>query len=83
MAFSFVSAGCRELYEIEPEAAGQDINVIVDMIHPEDRDDFLNSLTLSAESLQPWRWEGRIVTPRENLNGCKELPSQNCKHRGR
>ncbi|HSF74908.1 MAG TPA: PAS domain S-box protein, partial [Microcoleus sp.] len=67
MTFSFVSAGCRELYEIEPEAAGQDINVIVDMIHPEDRDDFLNSLTLSAESLQPWRWEGRIVTPSGKL----------------
>ena len=62
-----MSAGCRELYEIEPEAAGQDINVIVDMIHPEDRDDFLNSLTLSAESLQPWRWEGRIVTPSGKL----------------
>jgi PAS domain S-box-containing protein len=67
MAFSFVSAGCRELYEIEPEAAGQDINVIVDRIHPEDRNDFLNSLTLSAESLQPWRWEGRIVTPSGKL----------------
>ncbi|MBE9184744.1 PAS domain S-box protein [Microcoleus sp. LEGE 07076] len=62
MAFSFVSAGCRELYEIEPEAAQQEINVIVDMIHPEDRDDFVNSVRLSAESLQPWRWEGRIVT---------------------
>ncbi|MEG3879664.1 PAS domain S-box protein, partial [Microcoleus sp. herbarium7] len=63
MAFSFVSAGCRELYEIEPEAAQQDINVIVNMIHPEDRDDFLNSVRLSAENLQPWRWEGRIVAP--------------------
>ncbi|MBD1829377.1 PAS domain S-box protein [Microcoleus vaginatus GB1-A2] len=67
MAFSFVSAGCRELYEIEPEAAQQDINVIVNMIHPEDRDDFLNSVTLSAENLQPWRWEGRIVTPSGKL----------------
>ncbi|MEG4515197.1 MULTISPECIES: PAS domain S-box protein [unclassified Microcoleus] len=67
MAFSFVSAGCRELYEIEPEAAQQDFNVIVDMIHPEDRDDFLNSVMLSAENLQPWRWEGRIVTPSGKL----------------
>ncbi|MEG4209235.1 PAS domain S-box protein [Microcoleus sp. S13_B4] len=67
MAFSFVSAGCRELYEIEPEAAQQDFNVIVEMIHPEDRDDFLNSVTLSAENLQPWRWEGRIVTPSGKL----------------
>ena len=67
MAFSFVSAGCRELYEIEPEAAQQNFNVIVDMIHPEDRDDFLNSVTLSAENLQPWRWEGRIVTPSGKL----------------
>ncbi|MEG5023884.1 PAS domain S-box protein [Microcoleus sp. AT8-B5] len=67
MAFSFVSAGCRELYEIEPEAAQQDFNVIVDMIHSEDRNDFLNSVTLSAENLQPWRWEGRIVTPSGKL----------------
>ncbi|MEG4323883.1 PAS domain S-box protein [Microcoleus sp. herbarium5] len=67
MAFSFVSAGCRELYEIEPEAAQQNFNVIVDMIHSEDRDDFLNSVTLSAENLQPWRWEGRIVTPSGKL----------------
>ncbi|MEG5029542.1 PAS domain S-box protein [Microcoleus sp. AT8-B1] len=67
MAFSFVSAGCRELYEIEPEAAQQNFNVIVDMIHSEDRNDFLNSVTLSAENLQPWRWEGRIVTPSGKL----------------
>ncbi|MEG5032796.1 PAS domain S-box protein [Microcoleus sp. AT3-D2] len=67
MAFSFVSAGCRELYEIEPEAAQQNFNVIIDMIHSEDRDDFLNSVTLSAENLQPWRWEGRIVTPSGKL----------------
>lgn len=62
MAFSFLSAGCRELYEIEPLAAQQDINVIVDLIHPEDRNEFVNSVILSAESLQPWRWEGRIIT---------------------
>ncbi len=67
MGFSFVSAGCRELYEIEPEAAQQDINVIVNMIHLADRDDFLNSVRLSAENLQPWRWEGRIVTPSQKL----------------
>ncbi|MFM9266313.1 PAS domain S-box protein [Tychonema sp. BBK16] len=67
MAFSFLSAGCRELYEIEPLAAQQDINIIVDLIHPEDRDEFVNSAMLSAESLQPWRWEGRIVTPSGKL----------------
>jgi PAS domain S-box-containing protein len=67
MAFSFVSAGCRELYEIEPEGAQQDIHVILDMIHPEDRDDFRNSVRLAAENLQPWRWEGRIVTPSGKL----------------
>ncbi|MEG3859125.1 PAS domain-containing hybrid sensor histidine kinase/response regulator [Microcoleus sp. herbarium12] len=67
MVFSFVSAGCRELYEIEPEVAQQDIHVIVDMIYPEDRDNFRNSVRLAAENLQPWRWEGRIVTPSGKL----------------
>jgi len=67
MVFSFLSAGCRELYEIEPEAAMQDVNLIVDLIHPQDRDDFVNSVILSAENLQPWRWEGRIITPSGKL----------------
>ncbi|NJR21312.1 MAG: PAS domain S-box protein [Richelia sp. CSU_2_1] len=64
---SFVSAGCRELYEIEPEAAQQNIELIINTIHPEDRDNFLNSISLAAENLQPWRWEGRIVTPSGKL----------------
>ncbi|TAD93066.1 MAG: PAS domain S-box protein, partial [Oscillatoriales cyanobacterium] len=67
LAFSFLSAGCRDLYEIEPIAAQQDIQIIVDLIHPEDRDEFVNSVILAAENLQPWRWEGRIVTPSGKL----------------
>jgi len=63
MEFSFLSAGCRELFEIEPLAAQQNIDLIINMLHPEDRDDFFNSMAVSAESLEPWRWEGRIVTP--------------------
>ncbi len=67
MVFSFLSAGCRELYEIEPDAAQQDVRVIVNLIHPEDRDEFISSVILSAENLQPWRWEGRIITPSGKL----------------
>ncbi|WP_341733856.1 PAS domain S-box protein [Microcoleus sp. EPA2] len=67
LAFSFLSAGCLDLYEIEPLAAQQDIQIIVDLIHPEDRDEFVNSVLLAAENLQPWRWEGRIVTPSGKL----------------
>ncbi len=67
MVFSFLSAGCRELYEIEPDAAQQDVQVFVDLIHPEDRDEFVNSVIISAENLKPWRWEGRIITPSGKL----------------
>jgi PAS domain S-box-containing protein len=67
MVFSFLSAGCRELYEIEPDAAQQDVRVIVDLIYPEDRDEFVNSVIISAENLKPWRWEGRIITPSGKL----------------
>lgn len=67
IVLSFVSAGCRELYEIEPEAAQQNSDLIINMIHPEDRDEFLNSIALSAENLQSWRWEGRIITPSGKL----------------
>jgi len=60
---------------LEPEAAGQDINVI--MIHPEDRDDFQLGL---LKVCSPGRWKEELARSARNLNG-KEL-SQNCKHRG-
>lgn len=59
--FPFVSNGAREIYELEPSHIQQNPGLILDMIHPEDRLNFEKSVELSATTLQPWQWQGRVV----------------------
>src|SRR5262245_12967653 len=61
IAFPFVNDGCRDIYGLEPEQLQQDAALMVNAIHPDDRPEFDRSAAASARSLQPWRWEGRIV----------------------
>ena len=61
---SFVSvfSGCQEIYGIEPEAAQQNRKLFTDTVHPSDRQSFLESIAISAQTLQTWNWEGRILS---------------------
>lgn len=61
--FPYVSEGCRELYELEPEQIHQNTASVISTIHPEDQDSFHGTVAASAQSLQAWNWEGRIITP--------------------
>ena len=60
MALPFVSEGCREICGLESEEFRSDPALLVSMVHPEDRADYEQSLSLSALSLNPWNWQGRI-----------------------
>ncbi|BAY82035.1 two-component sensor histidine kinase [Calothrix parasitica NIES-267] len=62
ISFPYISPGCRRFLEIEPHKVEQDFSVVFDLIHPDDRDSYLESMRLSADTLLPWVWEGRIVT---------------------
>ena len=59
-SFTYVSAGCRELFEMEPEAflkiSTQEIT------YPDDLPDLMESISESAQNLQGWKWEGRLFT---------------------
>ncbi len=59
--FPFMSGGCRELFQVEPEAVYADPSLIFAMIHPEDRESFDTLAASSAKLLTHWRWEGRMV----------------------
>ena len=62
--FPYISSGCYGLFEVTPDqiyAAGA--NLLIEVIHPEDRPGFDRSVTLSAQTLEPWRWEGRFMLP--------------------
>lgn len=61
-AFPYVSPGCQALYEIAPEVAQRDATSLVNAVHQDDRPGFFDSIAQSAASLQPWQWEGRIIT---------------------
>ena len=56
--FPFVSEYSRELYGIEPEEIVANPMCLIDIIHPEDRAPFDQSVADSADALQPWKWAG-------------------------
>ena len=58
--FTYLSEGCRELYGIEPEEAQQKRTLLIDSVHPDEYQAFMDSVAISAQTLQTWDWEGRI-----------------------
>jgi PAS domain S-box-containing protein len=62
VSFPYVSPSCRALYGIEPEDIQKDAATIVNLIHPSDRPGFDHSVALSAQTLEPWQWEGRFLS---------------------
>lgn len=60
---NYMSAGCYDLWEISAERAERDCQVIWDMVHPDDRKALVQSVLESAQTLEFWSWQWRIVTP--------------------
>ena len=65
--FSFVSSGCRDLFEVEAQVALQDAGSIWNLIHPDDLASFTASVGAAIENFLPWDWQGRITTPSGKL----------------
>ncbi len=63
VSFPFVSAGCVELLELSPEQIEADASLFLSLIDATDRIAFDASLAISAESLEPWYWEGWVTLP--------------------
>ncbi len=57
----FVSQGCRELYGVEPSFVQANPLYLIELIHPEDLIVFQQSIAVSAQTLEPWQWEGRFA----------------------
>jgi PAS domain S-box-containing protein len=65
--FTYVSSGSRELFELEPETVLQDAGAVWAEIHPHDLPSLQASVASAVEHSLPWHWEGRIVTPSEQI----------------
>ena len=60
--FSYVSSGCRDINELEPSQLLENPNLGFEITHPEDIQNLHDSIEQSAQTLEPWYWEGRIYT---------------------
>ncbi len=63
--FNYVSTGCYEIYGISSEQAVADASSLISLAHPEDIARFQESIMISGQTLEPWRYEGRII----NISG--------------
>ncbi len=81
-SFPYVSPACRQMFELEPEAIQQNSDLLVDLIHPEDRPKYYESVVDSAKTLQPWLWEGRLILPSGKLKWFQVIARPEAKENG-
>lgn len=62
-SFPFVSPACAEIYGFTAAEAMADVRLMHGAIHRDDADAFDRAGRQSKSTLEPMRWEGRIVRP--------------------
>ncbi len=81
-SFPYISAACRELFELEPEDVLKNAALLTDLIHPDDRQNHDESVAISAQTLQPWHWEGRFVLPSGKIRWFQIISRPEAKENG-
>ena len=61
LSFPYVSEGGRSLLGFEPLDLKQNSSLFQNILYPNDRTSFQQSMRTSADKLTLWNWEGRIV----------------------
>lgn len=62
ISIPYVSHACENIFGLEPRHVTNDATALVGLIHPNDADQFHDSLVESSQSGANWHWEGRIIT---------------------
>jgi PAS domain S-box-containing protein len=82
VSFPYISPASREMFELEPEAILQNADLLIDLIHPDDRQSYEESITISAQTLQPWQWVGRLVLPSGKIRWIQVIARPEAKENG-
>lgn len=61
ISLPFISSNSREIYELNPAEIQANPQILTNIIYPEDRHSFQTARNISAQTLQPYKWEGRII----------------------
>ena len=81
-SFPYISHACRELLELEPEDVLQNGVLVRNLIHPDDLQNHDESVAISAQTLQPWQWEGRMVLPSGKIRWLQIMSRPEAKENG-
>ncbi len=60
VSFPYLSEGCHALLGITAERLRADSSLFLDLILPEDRPSYLQTMKSSAAKMKGWNWEGRL-----------------------
>uniref|UniRef100_A0ACD5GUB2 PAS domain-containing protein n=1 Tax=Desertifilum tharense IPPAS B-1220 TaxID=1781255 RepID=A0ACD5GUB2_9CYAN len=55
--------GIAEIAELDAATVIADAQSLLSLVHPDDWAELEESIVLSAQTLHPWKWEGRCITP--------------------
>ncbi len=73
VSLPYVSPSCQQLFEFELGEIEPKNLIFYELVHPDDYAGFSESMTISAETLLPWLWEGRIITVSGNLKWVRAI----------
>ena len=63
----YVSDRVKDIIEVSPEFLYEDFDNFVDLIHPEDQENFKARIRDTVDNFDSLFWEGRIITPSNRL----------------
>ncbi len=67
VSFPFASPGIQNIYEVTPEQVRDDAQLVFTRLHPDDAEEIVASIEVSARSMQPWQLEYRVLLPEQGL----------------
>ncbi|KMQ49364.1 LuxR family transcriptional regulator, partial [Chitinispirillum alkaliphilum] len=59
--FEYISEGCREIFELEPQQGLKDPGLIISTVHPDEREKFERELADAISANREFLWEGRYL----------------------
>ena len=63
--FPYASKGIYDIYEVKPEEVIDDASVVFTRIHPDDYEHVVNTIQKSADNLETWYDEYRVILPKK------------------
>ena len=65
--FPYISNGVKEIYGLSPQDIYDDSKKMFEFIHPDDGKNFCDSMEQSAQTMQMWNCEFRIILPEKGI----------------